>query len=112
MTARSGRFSASLTPFGGGMLDLDAAYAIGNLTPTPDAPHPAAPPPVSHPHEIPVVGQTPIPPSAVTAPAALPAWHPAPSSAHLADRPSASSPYMETSWERLHRTGIGATSGS
>jgi hypothetical protein len=74
MPARRGSFSASLTPFGGGVLDLDAAYAISSLQPTPDPPTPAPPP--QHPNEIPIVGTTPVPPSVLTAPAEMRAWEP------------------------------------
>jgi len=75
MPARRGGFSASLSPFGGGILNLDAAYAIGALTPTPDPPVPAPPP--QEPHAIPVVGTTPVPPAVIAAPEPLPAWRPA-----------------------------------
>ena len=74
MPARRGSFGASLTPFGGGTLNLEAVYAIGDLTPTPDPPTPAPPP--QAPYEIPVVGTTPVPPSAVQEPATIPSWSP------------------------------------
>lgn len=84
MAARRGAFGASLQPFGGGTLNLDAAYEIGDLTPTPNAPTPGAPPPREYAgsggspwnQQLPIVGQTPVPNTEAGAP--LPSWSPAP----------------------------------
>lgn len=84
MPARSGRFGVSLTPFGGGVLSLDAVYAIGSLSATPDPPAPAPPPPIDTAPPsgienlpIPIVGPTPVPPGVMGEPAPLKAWEPA-----------------------------------
>lgn len=87
MPARRGRFSATLSPFGGGVLNLDDAYRIEPLTATPSAPMPGAPPPREYgggsaspwDQRLPVVGQTPVPESALGGePEPLPSWSPAP----------------------------------
>ena len=87
MAARAGGFGTSLRPFGGGTLNLDDAYAIGELTATPSAPTPAAPPPVQYGgppsgaisgQPLPIVGATPVPPGVLATPTPLQPWAPTP----------------------------------
>ncbi len=83
--ARSGRFGGGLAPFGGGTLNIDAAYQVEGLAETPNAPDPHAPPErqyggvPSHAApdpSIPIVGPTPVPVGLLHEPVALQPWEP------------------------------------
>lgn len=81
MPARRGRFGASLTPFGGGVLNLDAVYRVDEaLMPSDGAP--GTPPPRQYggspsspwDQNLPIVGQPAVPETVAAEP--LPAWQP------------------------------------